>query len=295
MRRTALSAVLFVGACTRLNPAYADSAGSASETDSAASTLSDGNTSDEPSTTRATTSQTESSAGATTGDPGDDTESTICLDVQGPCDAFGQDECAGDQRCRPWGSPGALQGVACVVQPSEDTPLERDDRCMHTCVGGLGVDNCPARTVCDPFTNEPACVGLCGRDDSGEPTCPDGRRCRVHSTDDGDFGLCRPQCDLLQPDCPSGLACYPTAGTGLCIPEGPIEPGDACSTDNDCGGGFVCTGTAIADCDGDASACCTALCDLADENDSVCDRWGGTCTASPVPVLVAANAGLCLL
>jgi hypothetical protein len=199
----------------------------------------------------------------TTGDPS-------CPIVHDPCDAFAEETCD-EGICRPFGYDGEFVGVACVEQAGAGQPLSIGDSCAHACGDAWGEDGCPARSVCDPFSDNPTCIPLCSGD-FPDYNCEVGTTCEVHDTPAGSFGLCRAECDLLLQDCPKGQTCIPgdINGTPSCVPvAGEGEQDDPCKFVNVCAPGFVCIPDEFVDC-GSGGGCCTAICDL-EEVDELCD------------------------
>lgn len=244
--------MLLVPGCTRLNSAYGVgdqetdgqvSVGDEGSTSMAGrdsvSTIGESGDDDDP----LTGSDEDSGDGPTTG-------SQACLEVFGPCDPY-DGLCPVGEHCRPWTDDGA-RGVDCVQKPSLAQPLELDESCEHLCDGEIGADHCGPRLICDPFSDEPTCVELCGP----EQSCPGAGFCEPH---DG-YGICRRACDLLEQNCPEGLACYTGMDVPTCQPTGSVEPGDPCDHLNDCIEGALCALVDPIPCAG--TACCAALCDL---------------------------------
>lgn len=213
---------------------------------------------DDGSTTNPTMSSTVGTD-ASTGDP------FFCPVVNEPCNAFAENSC-GAGECRPYGFDEEFAGVACVEQPPAVQPLALGDLCSHTCPDFWGEDACPPRSICDPFSDAPTCVPLCGGS-FPDYDCGEDMACEVHDVPGGSFGICGPECDLLLQDCPKGQTCVPDPGSGLptCFPAGGKGEQDAyCEFVNDCAVGFACLDNEFVQC-GAPFGCCTELCDLAEE------------------------------
>ena len=127
------------------------------------------------------------------------------------------------------------------------------------CDGSCGLSECSGSCV-DPttFVDDPANCGMCGR------SCPSGvcidsdcSDCRPLSTP---IGTCDPLC---QTGCQLGEAC--AVGGDInnlqsgCLPEGPVQPGNACAMDQLCVAGSICVGI---DPNDPANAICATLCRL---------------------------------
>ncbi len=312
--------VLAAPGCAKLNSDFADADGSEDTTTAGKSTTSGVSGSDthlstgggpsttEPGTTEPGTTEpgtthgdstdeddesTEgdddgSTMGSTAGTDGSTGDPTACPAVYGPCNAFAEDSCDTGE-CRPYGLGGNLAGVACVEQPPTAQPLLLGDPCSHTCADFFGEDACPPRSICDPFSDAPTCVRLCG----GSPPdydCDEETPCQVHDTPNGTFGICAPECDLIDQDCPTGQTCLPNAegDAPMCFPA-PSEGGEQglpCTVINGCDVGLVCLPSELIGCD--EPACCTALCDLESPKGVGCPD-GLTCGP------YVASAGACQL
>lgn len=267
VRRSAILGVVVVLAasgCARRNPAF--SGGDTDENPMQGSTSLDASTAG-PATGESVSAGTESAgASSDTEDPAPSTSGTgatsetgmtddplLCVEVFAACDAYGEDTCPEGQRCRPW-SDGTSSGVACVAQLPAATPLALGDTCVHRCDEGYGVDDCPARSICDPHTDPPTCVPLCG---------PMGT-CDVGFCEDEDaYGLCRDtDCDPLAQNCQPGQGCY---FDGNCHPAGDSGLGGDCGFINDCQAGLVCVVNTVADCLAAGQSCCAQICDPKDD------------------------------
>lgn len=228
-------------------------------------------------------STTDPTIGSTVGTDGSTGDPFVCPVVNEPCDAFAEESC-GTGECRPYGFDGEFAGVACVEQPPAAQPLAIGEKCSHTCPDFWGEDACPPRSICDPFSDSPTCVPLCGGS-VPDFDCDEGMACEVYDVPGGSFGICGPECGLLEQDCPDGQTCLPDPINGLptCLPaasEG--QQGAYCEFINDCAAGFVCLDNDFVQCDS-LVGCCTALCEV-DE-----DECPGSLVCNPY----AAGAGAC--
>lgn len=305
---------LVVPGCVKLNAAFGAGGGTdgATGTGSTTATTASSDTKASSGSGPSTTSSPGSTAGTTHDPPttthhgdttaGDDDGSTTdpsvgtvgmtgdpvsCPSVLGPCDAYADDPCALGE-CRPYGVDGDFGGVGCVEQAPAKMPLEPGAGCSHTCPDAWGQDACPDRSICDPFADNPRCVRLCGGDGPGY-TCPGLQECEVHDVPGGSFGICRPQCSLLEQDCDGDQACIVDGKTGepVCVPGGVGEEGDPCAFVNECSAGLVCLTDSVVGCSG-GSACCTSLCDLDEDIDECpgpleCQPYGAGVGACQLP------------
>ena len=233
-------------------------------------------------------STTDPTIGVTVGTDGSTGDPFFCPVVNEPCDAFAEDSCGAAGECRPYGFDGEFAGVACVEQPPAAQPLALGDTCSHTCPDFWGEDACPPRSICDPFSDAPTCVPLCGGS-FPDYDCDEGMACEVHNVPSDSFGICRPECNLLLQDCPKGQTCVPDpkSGAPTCYPapvDGP-QQGEPCEFINACAVGYVCVPPGVADCD-TGIGCCTALCEV-DEDECtdglVCDPFAAGAGACQVP------------
>jgi hypothetical protein len=171
--------------------------------------------------------------------------------------------------CFPVAADASAPGEPCV----EPSPMNDGD------------DNCESGSVClwiDPETGEGTCVELC----TGSATAPEcstpARRCVDLGPSDPALALCVDACDPLQQQCPAdGLVCYavdeacPTCfpmavtGTLFCVSDNQMSApyGEPCNVELtpqiECEPSLFCApADRVATCSGDASGCCTPLCDL---------------------------------
>jgi hypothetical protein len=99
-------------------------------------------------------------------------------------------------------------------------------------------------------------------------------------------------CDVLEDQCPTGRACYPSTSGGLCAWMGTIRENGACTFQNDCVAGTTCVeGTCRGVCPLDASSeGCEATC--VSEHTALSGMNGiGACTPGPCDVFQADSCG----
>lgn len=261
LRSSWLAAVLLVATlpgCTRLNPEF----GNEDKLDSA----NGGSDSVVPSSgsDRSTTlGPGDSSEGISTteGPPGTDAGPQCPVVLAAICDRVG--EACGEGQCRPYGTVGAPENVACVERG--EAFLAPGAPCSHTCGAPLraGLDDCAANYLCDPFeAANPSCVQLCGPAAKGS-SCAPGMSCIKYETQGPPFALCQASCDPTTQDCLPGLNCFLTQDGFECVPApaGVLDVGDTCENINSCLPGLICT--TGGSCEG--TGCCTRLCVTADD------------------------------
>lgn len=171
------------------------------------------------------------------------------MDMGGGCDPLADpaDECGDDMRCD-------LATLTCV---DADGDVDVDGSCAST-------DECLPGLACYLGF----CADLC--DDGSE----DDEQCEVDElcvSLGGDVpGLCAQSCLLATQNCDTpGQACNRGSQGGELVAvctgnTGVAEEGEACSFDDDCAPGFLCTPAAAhsVECVGGASACCSVICEL---------------------------------
>ncbi|MCA9684445.1 MAG: hypothetical protein KC457_19785 [Myxococcales bacterium] len=169
--------------------------------------------------------------------------------------------------CSPFEDPQLACGTAlecdpetltCVSAPGD---VDLDEPCSEEtdCVAGLACYQGTCTALCDS--------DLVGADPEDLGACPEGQVCALASAPLP--GVCRSSCLLIDQDCDSaGFACNRVdTSEGLragCTPnDGFGLVGAACSIDEDCGAGRLCTAASqhTLPCDQDASACCAEVCD----------------------------------
>ncbi len=265
---------LFTGACTALNSAYEDSANESGATGKQEPPA--------PSSTRAETFETASTSGDTTSGPQstDGPQTTQGPTTMGPtdttdepvpacgvptddCGSFDADACPPGERCVPWGTVDAPEGVGCVPLIANPPPRNLGEPCDRLCPGRpdvVGVDGCPVGSVCDPFGGDPTCVSLCGdRDPSG---CGQQSVCVTYPTSRGeDIGLCRACDPTLSEDngCDAGQTCVVVGDTVRCEQAGTSSVDETCKVLTDCAPGLACVAGLLSDCTG---GCCTPYCTI---------------------------------
>jgi hypothetical protein len=240
-------------------------------------------------TTGTTTSDTVStSAASTTGiDPpstiGYDTEATSAgftspLPDFGPwfgCDVWDQD-CPEGQKCLAfgWDSEDAWDETRC--SPVAVDPGQLGDPCTVEESNISGIDDCDLGLMCfyvAPSTLTGVCVQQCEGSES-DPICDDASTaCLV--TNGAPLALCLPRCDPLHLDCDDGSGCVPGDQEFVCAPVHGAAYGEACEYTNSCAPGLACVEDEfVPGCV--ASGCCTAYCDLTDEDaDLACPQYDG--------------------
>ncbi len=280
--------------CTRLNPEYANGAGntttltstgdtgritSLGESVSGTTRVSDGATS------MGVTSVATSDDPLTTANPTAGPTGTSALDVPKACGApaddcsdFGPEACPPQEVCRPWGSVGNVEGVACIPQVPDLSVRELGQPCTRGCDEPLlGVSGCSVGAACDPFSDEPTCVALC----DGPEACSSQEVCLKYPTAEGsEFGICQLCNPMLTEDngCQPGQMCV-LSGSGLtCLLPGVLPPGSPCRLLSDCMAGFFCASSA------DPNPTCVPY----------CIAGSGTCPDGDVCMPAFAGIGICL-
>jgi hypothetical protein len=246
-------AVLVVPGCTRLNSAFG--ASGEADTDGPASS-DDGESTASPTETTSATDippdddDSASDSGATDESGEEDASGAdrACVEESRDCVLFFDEDCPDGDQCRPYSNGGAHR-VGCVPKPDAE-PLEVGERCEHLCQGEIGLDRCPLGTICDPHAEEPRCIPLC------DEACVFGE-CEPY---DG-YSLCRPECDLLEQDCPDpSEACFLSAVPYCDVPQGAPD-GSPCMEQTDCSEGSACLPNGnIETCP--TGFCCATLCEL---------------------------------
>ena len=145
------------------------------------------------------------------------------------------------------------------------------------------VNDCDAGYACVEQAGAASCARVCaiaaGCARPCDVVCPE-----THGRllDHPELGYCtateesRP-CDLLQPDCPNGQACYYAVDGIAChLTTDDLDEGAGCAHANDCRAGLVCVNDA-----------CRAVCDTTSPQ---CPATAPTCVALPD----ADDAGVCL-
>lgn len=175
------------------------------------------------------------------------------------CDIWAQDcsegfKCVaedvhGEARCRPLSNNPDQVG-----DPCSDLGVNDGDSCDvdGMCINGI------CKQVCGGSANSPTCGSL-------------SQLCHIY--EEG-VPVCEEECDpLLYASCEAGETCatgFSSLEVFSCVPtEGPLgTSGDACADITQCAQGHACLPADVLPfgfCDGNASQCCSQLCDL-DEN-----------------------------
>jgi len=192
------------------------------------------------------------------------------------------------------GAPCEPAGLACSLL-AQDCPDKQG--CYFTAEGaqcawaGPGTDgaaceyvnDCDAGFVCIDAAGASVCARVCslaaGCAKPCDVVCPE-----THGSllDHLELGYCakseelRP-CDLLQPDCPNGQACYYALDGIAChVTTADLPEGDACGTANACAAGLVCVNSA-----------CRKVCDTTSPQ---CPAGSPRCVSLPD----AGDAGACV-
>jgi hypothetical protein len=222
------------------------------------------------------------------------------------CDVWEQD-CRDGEKCMPWDNTGQGLWNATKCTPVSPDPAQPGEPCQVEGSHVSGIDSCELGSVCwhvDPTTNEGVCVAQCtGTADNSACDDPD-RVCVVANY--GVLNLCLSRCDPLAPDCPAGDVCAATGETIVCMPKesgsigGYAEPCYPDLLPTACDAGLFCAPPeAVPECR-DAFGCCTAYCDLGDDDpDATCTDLSPGLACTPVfPRLTAPegheNLGACL-
>ncbi len=206
--------------------------------------------------------------------------------------------CPPGEKCAPWADDGgnSWNGFRCVpVAPDPGAP---GDACTVQESGVSGLDDCDAHSMCfDVDENlQGECHAYCvGSENNPLCTQPD-HACAISG--DGVLTLCMPLCDPLMSDCGPSETCVPMHVGFVCAPDasGPDDgaAGDSCEFVNACDPGFVCANpTAVGTCAPGSSGCCTAVCDVTNDDcakPQVCEPWFELGTAP----YGQENVGVCL-
>lgn len=197
------------------------------------------------------------------------------------CDPVLQTGCGAGQKCTSVPSDDPATSIAGCV---DDGTVAAGDACTRTedenvddcaagsfCVappGGGGTLHC--RTFCDS-TDDATCDGACGL---YEGLFPAG----------GTSGLCEPRCDLLDPQCESGLMCtFAPDSAPFCSNEidTPTTLGEPCTFLNECEDGLGCIQESLSSTD----TVCGFLCDARAGRGPYCNDAGGPGTeAACIPL-----------
>jgi hypothetical protein len=180
------------------------------------------------------------------------------------CDPIAQD-CPDGEKCVAYASSGGTWDAnKCVMVTGTGSV---GDSCVYD-GASVGTDDCDQETVCwnGIDMGDGVLVGTCYPFCTGSldnPMCLDAdTSCRV--VNDGVIAVCLPNCDPLLQECPEGLGCYWSGGSGTfqcVITAGGIPTGEPCGFNNDCNpGNFCADGTVVDMCNGDA--CCAVFCDI---------------------------------
>jgi hypothetical protein len=223
-------------------------------------------------------------AGTGDGAPGADGKNTSKNDgpagdgVYGSCDPFTNSGCSSDQKCIALQSGTAL-GLGCGSKGSKG----EGDTCGPIMTGGSQTgDDCGSQLACFKLATDSSytCHRICAT--SGTDTCPGTETCSLNVGGLNGLKFCQPivTCQPLeQTGCPSNQACYFGTKGAVCAPTtGNKQPGDACTSANDCVKGSNClvVGTGI----------CSSFCSTADGGAPTCSgaSTGGT-------LCIALNSG----
>jgi hypothetical protein len=222
------------------------------------------------------------------------------------CDVWTQD-CPDETKCMPWDNSGQGMWNATKCTPVSPDPAQPGEPCQVEGSNVSGIDTCALGAVCwhvDPTTNEGVCVAQCvGTEEN--PACDDPDRVCV-VTNNGVLTLCLSPCDPLDAECPPGEVCSASGEAIVCMPKEADSMGgytQPCYPDwwpTTCDAGLYCAAPeAVLPCP-DAFGCCTAYCDLADDDpDATCTDLSPGLACTPVfPPETApegyANLGACL-
>jgi hypothetical protein len=172
------------------------------------------------------------------------------VELQGPCDPRRQN-CPSGLVCS--------EGGDC--RPLLDVPAGLGESCEEGLyVGPLA---CARGLVCigDPIVDgspEGSCLTGCAWDSTH---CPSGSIC------DPEWEFCAPTCDPLAQDCNPGHTCYPSEGTGICVPSENVGVWQSCKMSTNwssgfaCAPGLVCTRFPQCPSEDHTQGCCVPVCD----------------------------------
>lgn len=255
LRAFLLLAAVVVAGCTRLNGAFLDAN---ADTDTSATDAASGTgPTSEDSTALPTQDPTGSATDAESSSGGE-----ACLDLgtdRTNCNPYLAEERCEQGQCRPYGEIGDLSGVGCIRQGPGS--LSAGAKCSHSCEGQLGKDACMGRSICDPFSDDPECVLLCG-ETKETPTCPAEYSCFSHVAGEDSFGICRPGCNPLVNTCRKGRTCIQGDAGFHCVPTTDnTGVGDGCKFLNQCAPGLLCVPDSSSGCSG-GDGCCGNPCSV---------------------------------
>jgi len=177
--------------------------------------------------------------------------------------------CPSGESCVQYGVAG--EGV-CMPQASPTgAPCTNNNACTSKICHSSPLGGMVCVAACQP--TEPRCAGgqTCVNDDLYGPVCvPDGSTSSgttlegAACTADAECAsglceqdVCRSRCDVFQPACLAGQACFPMGdgNLGACMPSGGAAVGAACAQNLDCLSAFCSGGTCMGVCDRTDPSC----------------------------------------